>query len=91
MAFNKIYEGYSDQYVRAVVLHGKAADHKLYADEKYTVKVTADFIESAFKKGMLLVSDGTSMLRPVKFAAGKVVTVDGTTSVTGTEWAASEV
>lgn len=87
----EVTESYGDQHVRAVVLHGKAADHKLYADEKYTVKVAADFIESAFKKGMLLVSDGTSMLRPVKFAAGKVVTVDGTTSVTGTEWAASEV
>ena len=87
----EVTESYSDQHVRAVVLHGKAADHKLYADEKYTVKVAADFIEAAFKKGMLLISDGTSMLRPVKFAAGKVVTVDGTTSVTGTEWAASEV
>lgn len=87
----EVTESYGDQHVRAVVLHGKAADHKLYADEKYTVKVAADFIESVFKKGMLLVSDGTSMLRPVKFAAGKVVTVDGTTSVTGTEWAASEV
>lgn len=87
----EVTESYGDQHVRAVVLHGKAADHKLYADEKYTVKVAADFIEAAFKKGMLLVSDGTSMLRPVKFAAGKVVTVDGTTAVTGTEWAASEV
>ncbi len=87
----EVTESYGDQHVRAVVLHGKAADHKLYADEKYTVKVAADFIEAAFKKGMLLVSDGTSMLRPVKFAAGKVVTVDGTTTVTGTEWAASEV
>lgn len=87
----EVTESYGDQHVRAVVLHGKAADHKLYADEKYTVKVAADFIEASFKKGMLLVSDGTSMLRPVKFAAGKVVTVDGTTAVTGTEWAASEV
>ena len=87
----EVSESYDDQHVRAVVLHGKTADHKLYADEKYTVKVAADFIEAAFKKGMLLVSDGTSMLRPVKFAAGKVVTVDGTTTVTGTEWAASEV
>lgn len=87
----EVTESYSDQHIRAVVLHGKAADHKLYADEKYTVKVDADFIESVFKKGMLIVNDGTSMLRPVKFAAGKVVTVDGTTAVTGTEWAASEV
>lgn len=87
----KVSEIYDDQHIRTVILYGKTADHKLYADEKYTVKLAADFIESAFKKGMLLVSDGTSMLRPVKFAAGKVVTVDGTTAVTGTEWSASEV
>lgn len=87
----KVSEIYDDQHIHTVILYGKTADHKLYADEKYTVKVAADFIESAFKKGMLLVSDGTSMLRPVKFAAGKVVTVDGTTTVTGTEWSASEV
>ncbi len=87
----KVSEIYDDQHIRTVILYGKTADHKLYADEKYTVKVATDFIESVFKKGMLLVSDGTSMLRPVKFAAGKVVTVDGTTAVTGTEWSASEV
>ena len=87
----KVSEIYDDQHIRTVILYGKTADHKLYADEKYTIKVAADFIESAFKKGMLLVSDGTSMLRPVKFVAGKVVTVDGTTAVTGTEWSASEV
>lgn len=87
----KVSEIYDDQHIRTVILYGKTADHKLYADEKYAVNVAADFIESAFKNGMLLVSDGTSMLRPVKFAAGKVVTVDGTTAVTGTEWSASEV
>jgi len=87
----EVNETYNDQHIRAVILHGKTADHKLYADEKYTVKVAVDYIETAFKKGMLLIGDGTNMLRPVKFAAGKVVTVDGTTAVTGTEWSASEV
>ena len=87
----EVNEIYDDQHIRTVILYGKTADHKLYADEKYTVKVAADYVETTFKKGMLLVSDGTSMLRPVKFAAGNVVTVDGTTAVTGTEWSASEV
>lgn len=87
----EVNEIYDDQHIRTVILYGKTADHKLYADEKYTVKVAVDYVETAFKKGMLLVSDGTSMLRPVKFAAGKVVTVDGTTAVPGTEWSASEV
>lgn len=91
MDFTRHYEGYGDQHVRAVVLYGKAADHKLYADAKYTMKVAAADIEDAFKKGMLLINDSTNLLRPVKFAANKVTTVDGTTSVTGTEWSASEV
>lgn len=91
MDFNRHYESYGDQHVRAVVLYGKAADHKLYADAKYTMKVAAADIEDAFKKGMLLINDGTNLLRPIKFAANKVTTVDGTTSVTGTEWSASEV
>ena len=29
MASNKIYEGYSDQHMRAVIAYGKAADHTL--------------------------------------------------------------
>lgn len=91
MNINRHYERYGDQHIRAVVLYGKAADHKLYADAKYTMNVDAADIEYAFKKGMLLINDGTNLLRPIKFVANKVTTVDGTTSVTGTEWSASEV
>ena len=89
MASNKIYEGYSDQHMRAVIAYGKAADHKLYADSAYTVKMSVADIEDAFNKGMLLVHDGANFLRPVKFGSGKVTTVDGTTTVAGTEWSAS--
>ena len=89
MASNKIYEGYSDQHIRAVIAYGKAADHKLYADSAHTVTMPDNVIADAFKKGMLLVDDGTNLLRPVKFRSGKVITVDGTTTITGTEWSAS--
>ena len=89
MASNKIYEGYSDQHMRAVIAYGKAADHKLYADSAHTVTMSAAVIEDAFKKGMLLVHDGTNFLRPVKLGSGKVTTVDGTNTVAGTEWSAS--
>ena len=81
-----IYEGYGDQHVRAVIAYGKAADHKLYADMGYTTELTQPVVADAFKKGILIVHDGTNFLRPVKLIGTKVTTVDGTTSVTGTEW-----
>ena len=89
--FDKHYESYGDQHVRSVIAYGKAADHKLYADAKYTVKFLKADMVTAFQKGMLLVNDGTSILRPVKLNGAKVTTVDGTTSVIGTEWTADEV
>ena len=88
MELNKIYESYSDQHVRAVIIYGNATDHKLYADSAHTVTLSAEDIEDAFKKGMLL-HDGTNLLMPVKFGSGKVTTFDGTTTVAGTEWSAS--
>lgn len=88
--YDKHYESYGDQHVRSVVAYGKAADHKLYVDAKYTVKfLKADMVD-AFQKGMLLVNDGTSLLRPVKLNGAKATTVEGTTSATGTEWTADE-
>lgn len=86
-----IYEGYGEQHVRAVIAYGKAADHKLYADAKYTTELTKAVVVDAFKKGMLIVHDGINFLRPVKLAGAKVTTVDGTTSVTGTEWTSKDV
>lgn len=86
---NKIYENYTDQHVCGVIVYGKTADHKLYGDSAYSETLTATVIGEAFKKGVLIVYDGTSYLRPVKFANNKVTTYEGTTTVTGTEWSAS--
>lgn len=89
MALDKIYESYPDQHTRGVIAYGNATDHKLYADSAHTVTLSAAVIEDAFKKGMLLVHDGTNFLIPIKFGSNKVTTFDGTTTVAGTEWSAS--
>lgn len=86
----KVNESYNDQHACSVIVFGKTADHKLYADKKYTEKLSKAIVEDLFRKGLLMVDDGTSLLRPVKMAGAKVTTVDGTTSVTGTEWSAEE-
>lgn len=88
MELNKIYESYSDQHVRAVIVYGNTTDHKLYGDSAHTATLSAADIKEAFKKG-LLVHDGTNLLIPIKFGSGKVTTFDGTTTVAGTEWSAS--
>ena len=86
-----IYEVYGDKNVCAFVAYGKVADHKLYKDEKFKEELLATEVADAFKKGMLLISDGSNFLHPVKLAGNKVTTVDGTTAVTGTEWTAKAV
>lgn len=84
----KVFEDANDQHVRNVIFYGKAADHKLYHEAGYTNQITATELADAFKKGMVLVFDGTNYLVPVAFASGKVTTMSGTTTVAGTEWSA---
>lgn len=85
----KIFERVEDLHVRAVVVYGKTADKKLYLESDYKTQAAAADVEKAFKLGALLVNDGTNLLVPVSFAAGKVKTVGmGASAVELTEWAA---
>lgn len=84
----KVFEDTNDLHVRSLIFYGKTADHKLYRESTYKTQITSDELADAFKKGMVLVFDGTNYLVPVAFTAAKVITMSGTTSVTGTEWAA---
>ena len=84
----RIYEDANDQHVRKIVFFGKTADHKLYDGSDYKKQITQKELEDAFKKGMLLIYDGTSYMNAVSITANKALTVAGTTTVAGTEWAA---
>lgn len=83
-----IYEDAKDLNIRKHVVYGKSGDKKLYYDEKYTKQVSKADAEDAFKKGMLLIMDTTTMLVPVAMTGTAVKTVSGTDSaVTTTSWA----
>lgn len=86
-----VYEEYCDKNVRGIIAYGKAADHKLYKDEKFTEELTKAEAMDLFKKSLLLIQDTANLMRPVKMTGNKVTTVDGTTAVTGTEWTTKDV
>lgn len=84
----KTMENAKDLHVRVRTVYGKAADHKLYYDSKYTTQVTKADAEDAFKKGMLLIVDTTTTLVPVAMTGTTVKTVAGSsTAATLVDWA----
>ena len=85
----RIYDQAKDVHVATYVLYAKTADKKLYRESSYTTQVTKAELEDAFKKGRLLVFDGTNYLVAISMANGKVKTVGmGASAVELTEWAA---
>lgn len=80
---NKIFQDAKDKYVTAVIVFGKAEDHKLYVDAEFSEQVKADVVLDAFLKGVLVVAAGDDFVRPAQ------VSNDGATvDVNGTDYAA---
>ena len=69
----KIWMDAKDKNVAALVIYGKAADHKLYKDEDMTVLAEEADVADAFLKGTLVVAVGDAFVRPAQ------VDVNGTT------------
>lgn len=65
MVFDKIFPQAKDKNVSNVVLYADS-NSKLWVDSKKTVKATCAIVEDLFKKGHLLVDDGTSLYAPTK-------------------------
>ena len=85
----RIWDQAKDVHVATYVLYAKSADKKLYLESSYTTHVTKDELEDVFKKGRLLVYDGTNYLVAISMTAGKVKTVGmGASAVELTEWSA---
>lgn len=74
----KIWNDAKDKNVAALVIYGKAADHKLYKDEDMTVQAKEVDVADAFLKGTLVVAVGDVFVRPVQ-VDGNEVDVNGTT------------
>ena len=86
----RIYDQAKDVNVATYVLYAKTADKKLYLEPSYTTKVSKAELEDAFKKGRLLVFDGTNYLVAISMHGGKIKTVGmGASAVELTEWAAN--
>lgn len=84
---NKIYEQAKDLHVRSLVVFGKAADHKLYANADFDKAVAAADVLDAFKKGMLVIDDNGVLKRPVSVDDGTYATVEVVSSaVAVVEW-----
>lgn len=60
----KIYRNYDEKFVAGVVLYLKAADSILYKESAYTNKVSKTELINLFKKGLVIVNDGTDLVRP---------------------------
>lgn len=85
-----IHETYEDQHVMAAIVYGKAADHKLYEDSAFTVEAMQADVATLFEKNLLLIDDGTNVLKPVAMTSAKaIVTVmAGESAVTSATWTA---
>lgn len=72
---NPIYEDAVDLNVRSYVVYGRTGDKKLYIESDFKTQATKAEVEDAFKKGMLLVMDGSTILKPVVMTGTTVKTV----------------
>ena len=85
----KFYDQAKDQHVANFIVYGKTGDKKVYYESSYTTQVASADLEDAFKKGRLLVFDGTNYLVPIVYAAGKVTTFTmGASAVESVTWTA---
>lgn len=83
----KIYDRAKDNNVASFIAYGKTGDKKLYYEAEYKNQVTSVDVIDAFKKGRLVIFDGTNYLVPISLAAGKCKTVGmGSSAVELTEW-----
>ena len=71
----KVFEQAKDLHVRNVIVYGNNTDNKLYREAEYETEITTVELEDMFKKGALLINDGTNLLVGVVFAGNQVKTL----------------
>lgn len=71
----KVFEQAKDLHVRNIVVYGDTSDNKLYREAEYKTEITTVELEDMFKKGALLINDGTNLLVGVVFAGNQVKTL----------------
>lgn len=88
----KIFEHANEQHIRAGVVYFNSVDSILYYDANKTAgnKVTMADLVNMFKKGILVVDDGTGLVRPTTLTVHKTGTVEDYAYVTHTTVGASD-
>lgn len=89
---DKIFEHANEQHIRAGVVYYKSTDGLLYFDSAKTAgkEVTMDELINLFKKGILVVDDGTSLVRPTTLTVHETSSVADYAYVTHTTVGASD-
>lgn len=79
----KIYERSEDLNVRAIKVFAKTSDPYAYADQAFTTKISADELQNAFIKGMIVVDSARVIYKPISCkVANDVATVTYATTDT---------
>lgn len=87
--FKHIFADSEEKFLKANVLYANATDsilYKVYNGETYKDAVSAEDLANLFNKGMLLIDDGTNLVRPTvltvaeDYATVSYVTVASTTA-----------
>ena len=68
--FTKIWAKSEEKLCKAVVLYENTSTHVLYMDSAKEKAVSKDDLADLFKKGLVVVSDGTSFYRPTELTVG---------------------
>lgn len=75
---DKIYEDAKDLHVKSIYFYGKKSDHKLYYEPDFKKQVTKSDAGEFFKKGLLIIVNGETLLMPISMTGNKVYTIDKT-------------
>lgn len=67
---NEIFATYKEKFVKGAVLYYKEADGILYYEPAFTTKVSKAKLVDLFKKGLVVIDDGTNLIRPTSCTVG---------------------
>lgn len=60
----EVFATYKEKFVKGAILYYKEADGILYYEPEFTTKVSKNRLVDLFKKGLVVIDDGTSLVRP---------------------------
>lgn len=81
--FVKLWATSQEDKCKAVVLYENTSTHVLYRESAKTNAVAKDDLINLFKKGLVVVDDGTSFYRPTELTVGSTKATVGVVVYSG--------